>query len=78
MIYNYSLRGWEENTVLTHEKFFTHKEFETMCKKAPVFDADTTCPFYHEPFIEDHLRETYGFKRLGYTAVFWVDGEVKK
>lgn len=76
MIYNYSLQGWEEKTILTHEKLFTKKEFTTMCKEAPMFDVDSDFPFYHEPYVEDYLMEIYGFKRLEYAAVFFVDGEV--
>lgn len=69
----YSLYGYEENIVLTHNKEFTREEFENMCKEAELGRLDFGMKFYCERNILNHLTEKYGFKKVNYTAGFFFD-----
>lgn len=72
----YSLSGYEEKTVLTHEDKFTKKQFEIMCKEAPLFTHGSYMA-YDSSKIRKYLKEKYGFKDLEYTAGFFVDEDIE-
>ena len=74
-MYNYSLAGYEENTMLTHNTKFTEKQFEKMCKEAPLFNYGTE-DSYDISLIMKYLKKKYGFKELVYTTGFFADAEV--
>jgi hypothetical protein len=73
----YSIYGYEENTVLQHEKEFTREEFNKICKEAPLFISDFGKDYSSSNIIE-YLINNYGFKEATYTAGFWVDGEIEE
>lgn len=74
-MYCYSLHGYEENTVLTHEKEFTKEQFKEMCKEAPLLDCGSYKAYLSDE-IQDHLVKKYGFKKLDYAAGFFVDSNI--
>jgi hypothetical protein len=71
-MYTYSLSGYEDITVLTNEKKFTKKQFEIMCKEAPLYNCGMG-DSYDMDLIMKYLIKTYDFKKLKYTAGFFVD-----
>ena len=75
-MYNYSLRGYEDNVLVTHENKFTEKQFEKMCKEAPQHNFGLG-DYYDSFLIVKYLKKKYGFKELVYTTGFFVDAEVK-
>ena len=75
-MYNYSLRGYEDNVLVTHENKYTKKQFEKMCKEAPLYNFGMG-DSYDIPLIMKYLKKKYGFKELVYTTGFFADAEVK-
>ena len=75
-MYNYSLSGYEENVLVTHENKYTKKQFENMCKEAPLYKLGMR-DYYDIPLIIQYLISEYGFKKLVYATGFFADGEVK-
>jgi hypothetical protein len=67
-MYLYSLSGYEENVVITHEKKFTQDEFTKMCLETPTL-------IHHDGGrIAECLEKNYGFKQAEYTADFDTSG----
>lgn len=73
----YSLYGYEENVVLTHEKEFSEAEFDVMCKEAELGGMEYGMKFYSIRKISKHLKENYGFQSVNYKAGFFVDKELE-
>ncbi len=62
-MYFYSICGYDEGSVLTHEKLFTRKQLVEMAKEAPLYYGH-----YDIDEIEKHLKSKYGFKDLEYAV----------
>lgn len=75
-MYFYNLRGYEENTVIQHNKVFSKEEFQRMCKEAPLDDSNCT-KHYNSSKIVKYLKKRYGFQELKMTAGFFVDNDVE-
>ncbi len=75
-MYFYSLYGYDELTILTHEEEFTKEQFKAMCKEAPLF-IHYSCRAYDSSKIEKYLKDVYGFRNLVSTAGFFIDADVE-
>jgi hypothetical protein len=72
-LYNYSIYGQEENTVLQHNKKFTKEEFLRMCEEVPKIQLFVEVSAYDSIAIIEHLKQRYGFKAIEYTAGLYID-----
>jgi len=73
-MYIYSLTGFEERSIILHEKKFTTKKFQNMCKEAPTHES-CVGNYYDAQLILKYLVKTYGFTKVKYTAGFFIDTE---
>lgn len=72
-MYYYSIENYSYSIELIHKEHFNQREFENMCKEAPM----SKYGYYSMRLIKNHLIENYGFEEIGdkITARFNVDEE---
>lgn len=72
----YTLYGYEERYILQHAKKYSQKEFEKMCKEAPILES-YGLRGYNSVAIKKYIVEKYGFKPIKYTAGFFTDADIE-
>lgn len=75
-MYYYSLAGYDEKTIIQHEKIFTNEEFHKMCKEAPLVEMNNR-KYYDTENIIEYLSRKYGFKQIKTTSGFFKDDEIE-
>jgi len=75
-VYYYNLHGFEESTMLCSNNKYTQKEFDKMCKEAPMKEYYKEEYAYDSLKIEKYLKEYYGFFEPKIEANFFVDQDL--
>ena len=75
-VYYYLLNGFEESTILCSNNKYIQKEFNRMCKEAPMQEYCKEEYAYNSLKIEKYLKKHYGFFEPKIEANFFVDQDL--